>query len=84
MRNFFECTYDKEKLLAVYINLNPTNTEVSYNKRIEPDISADFDSDGHLLGIDITSPETCSMADIIKAVKKFKIPSHDSENNTTH
>ncbi len=62
---YLEITFRKGKAIAAYIYLSrKPGVATNVSKKVKDDIIADYDNEGCLIGLEITSPQKVNSSDI--------------------
>ena len=74
MKNrYLEITYRKGRALAAYLYLNKKGDAKSFrSQKLSDGLVADFDETGRLIGLEIISPESVTIAEINSALEQMK------------
>ena len=67
-----EITYRHGKALAAYLRLpRPRGASVAQTREMRPSILADVDADGRLLGLELLSPDSTTVAEVQAVLAEF-------------
>jgi uncharacterized protein YuzE len=72
---FLEVTYLDGKPFAAYLRLpHAGSSAVTASRELGPGLVADFDADGHPMGLEIVHPSATSVAEIQRALAEIHAP----------